>query len=107
MLRASLRNLVAHKLRLFLTALSIVLAVAFVAGTYVFTDSLRASLDTLIQQNQPDVTVRPAAADFSPEFQGAGEVLTVPTELTWRYRGRPRRRDGLPAGAGPQRGDPR
>ena len=82
MLRASLRNLVAHKLRLFLTALSIVLAVAFVAGTYVFTDSLRASLDTLIQQNQPDVTVRPAAADFSPEFQGAGEVLTVPTELT-------------------------
>ncbi len=81
MLRASLRNLVAHKLRLFLTALSIVLAVAFVAGTYVFTDSLRASLDTLIQQNQPDVTIRPASADFSPEFQGAGEVLTVPTSL--------------------------
>jgi putative ABC transport system permease protein len=61
MLRASLRNLVAHKLRLFLTALSIVLAVAFVAGTYIFTDSLRASLGTLIQQNQPDVTIRPAA----------------------------------------------
>lgn len=81
MLRASLRNLVAHKLRLFLTALSIVLAVAFVAGTYVFTDSLRASLDTLIQQNQPDVTIRPASADFSPEFQGAGELLTVPTAL--------------------------
>ena len=81
MLRASLRNLVAHQLRLFLTALSIVLAVAFVAGTYVFTDSLRASLDTLIQQNQPDVTIRPASADFSPEFQGAGEVQTVPTSL--------------------------
>ena len=64
MLRASLRNLVAHKLRLFLTALSIVLAVAFVAGTYVFTDSLRASLDTLIQQNQPDVTIRPTSDNF-------------------------------------------
>jgi putative ABC transport system permease protein len=81
MLRAALRNLLAHKLRLGLTALSIVLAVAFVAGTYVFTDSLRASLDTLIQQNQPDVTVQPASADFSPEFQGAGRTLSVPTSL--------------------------
>ncbi len=81
MLRASLRNLVAHKLRLALTALSIVLAVAFIAGTYVFTDSLRASLDTLVQQNQPDVTVRPGSADFSREFQGSGRNITVPTAL--------------------------
>ncbi len=81
MLRAALRNLFAHKLRLGLTGLSIVLAVAFVAGTYIFTDSLRASLDTLVQQNQPDVTVQPASADFSPEFQGTGKTLTVPTDL--------------------------
>jgi len=81
MLRASLRNLVAHKLRLGLTALSILLAVAFIAGTYVFTDSLRASLDTLIQQNQPDVTVRPGSADFSREFEGSGRNITVPTAL--------------------------
>lgn len=81
MLRAALRNLFAHKLRLGLTALSIVLAVAFVAGTYIFTDSLRASLDTLIQQNQPDVTVQPAAADFSSDFQGGGQLPTVATDL--------------------------
>lgn len=89
MLRASLRNLVAHKLRLALTALSIVLAVAFIAGTYVFTDSLRASLDTLIQQNQPDVTVRPGSADFSPEFRGSGRILTVPTTLGDEIAGLP------------------
>lgn len=81
MLRAALRNLLAHKLRLTLTGLAIVLAVAFVAGTYIFTDSLRASLDTLISQDTPDVTVSPASADFSPQFQGQGETLTVPTSL--------------------------
>ncbi|MCU0278663.1 MAG: FtsX-like permease family protein [Candidatus Nanopelagicales bacterium] len=81
MLKAALRNLFAHKLRLVLTGLSIVLAVAFVAGTYIFTDSLRASLDTLIQQDQPDVSVQPASADFSPDFQGAGKLPTVPTTL--------------------------
>ena len=81
MLRAALRNLVAHKLRLLLSGMAIVLAVAFVAGTYVFTDSLRASLDSLIRQNQPDVTIEPAATDFSPEFQGQGKTLTVPTSL--------------------------
>ena len=81
MFRAALRNLFAHKLRLGLTALSIILAVAFVAGTYVFTDSLRASLDTLIQQNQPDVSVQPTAADFAPDFQGAGVTPTVSTSL--------------------------
>lgn len=81
MLRAALRSLGAHKVRLLLSGLAIVLAVAFVAGTYVFTDSLRASLDTLIRQDQPDLTVQPAASDFSPEFGGQGTPLTVPTSL--------------------------
>lgn len=81
MLRAALRNLLAHKVRLLLSGLAIVLAVAFVAGTYVFTDSLRASLDSLIRQDQPDVTVEPASPDFSPEVQGQGKTLTVPTSL--------------------------
>ncbi len=89
MLRAALRNLFAHKLRLGLTALSIVLAVAFVAGTYIFTDSLRASLDTLVQQNQPDVSVQPTAADFAPDFQGAGTIPTVPTSLVPEIAGLP------------------
>lgn len=89
MLRASLRNLVAHKLRLGLTAISIILAVAFVAGTYIFTDSLRASLDSLIRLDQPDVAVQPASADFSPEFQGQGKTLTVPTGLVGQIQDLP------------------
>ena len=81
MLRAALRNVLAHKLRLGLTAVAIVLAVAFVAGTYIFTDSLGNALDRLIQQTQPDVIVEAASADFSAELHGSGRTLTVPAGL--------------------------
>ena len=40
MLRATFKNLLARKLRLALSAFAIVLGVAFVAGSYVFTDTL-------------------------------------------------------------------
>lgn len=43
----SLRSLLTHKRRLASTALSIVLGVAFLAGTLVFTDSLRHTFDNL------------------------------------------------------------
>ena len=49
MLRLSLRTVLAHKLRLTLTALAIVLGVAFVSGTYVFTDSLKTAFNTLFE----------------------------------------------------------
>src|SRR5689334_14501571 len=44
MFRTTLKGIVAHKLRLVLTALSIVLGVAFVAGTFVLTDSLKSTM---------------------------------------------------------------
>ena len=40
MLRATLRGLSAHKVRLLLTAVAVVLGVAFVTGALVFTDTL-------------------------------------------------------------------
>ncbi|MDQ3450091.1 MAG: ABC transporter permease [Actinomycetota bacterium] len=39
MLRAAIRSLLAHKTRLGLTAVSIILGVAFIAGTYIYTDT--------------------------------------------------------------------
>ncbi|MDA8434510.1 MAG: ABC transporter permease [Actinomycetales bacterium] len=57
MLRAALRSLLQHKLRLSLTLLAVVVGVAFVAGTYIFTDSLKRSFDALFTSPQPDVTV--------------------------------------------------
>ena len=47
MLRATLKSLWARKVRLVLSALSIVLGVAFVCGSLMFTDLLRSSFDQL------------------------------------------------------------
>jgi putative ABC transport system permease protein len=48
-LKLALKGVLAHKLRLAMTALAIVLGVAFVSGTYVFTDSITASFRSLFE----------------------------------------------------------
>src|SRR5829696_3983677 len=60
MLRATWKSLAARKLRLFLTALSIVLGVGFVAGTYVLTDTMNAAFEELFSQasSTSDLVVR-------------------------------------------------
>src|SRR5919108_3690473 len=60
MLNATLKGLLAHKLRLAATALAIVLGVSFVAGTYVLTDTITATFDNLFKQvtQGVDVAVR-------------------------------------------------
>jgi len=65
MLRATLRSVTGHKLRLILTAMSVVLGVAFVAGTFVLTDSIKATFDNLTAQasTNVDVVVRGAETD--------------------------------------------
>ena len=45
MVKAALKNLFAHKARLVLTAVSIVLGVAFISGTYIYTDTTNAAFD--------------------------------------------------------------
>src|ERR1700691_304889 len=47
MWRATLKGLLAHKLRLALTAVAIVLGVMFVSGTFVLTDTLHNTFTTL------------------------------------------------------------
>ena len=47
MWRVTFKGLLAHKLRLALTALAIVLGVTFIAGTFVLTDTLHSTFDTL------------------------------------------------------------
>jgi putative ABC transport system permease protein len=47
MWRVTIKGLLAHKLRLALTALSIVLGVTFIAGTFILTDTLNKTFDTL------------------------------------------------------------
>ena len=40
MIRTALKTAFAHKLRLALTALSVMIGVAFISGTYIFTDTI-------------------------------------------------------------------
>jgi putative ABC transport system permease protein len=73
MWKVTLKGLLAHKLRLALTALAIVLGVTFISGTLVLTDTLHNTFDTLfghIYQNV-DFEVRGQAA-FSPTAENGG-----------------------------------
>ncbi|HKC27729.1 MAG TPA: FtsX-like permease family protein [Jatrophihabitans sp.] len=63
----AMRNLRAHKVRLALTLISVVLGTAFVAGSFVFTDTLKSSFDTIFQTSDKgiDARVQPTQG-FSP-----------------------------------------
>ncbi|CAM3745629.1 ABC transporter permease [Smaragdicoccus niigatensis] len=56
--KISLRNLAAHKVRLVLTLLAVVLGTAFVAGSFVFTDSLKRTFDGIFENLAKGVDVR-------------------------------------------------
>jgi putative ABC transport system permease protein len=86
MWRATIKGLVAHKLRLGLTALSVVLGVAFVAGTFVLTDTLNHTFDTLFSQVNKGVAVSVRAkSSFGQDRRRIPESLV----------GRIRRVDGV------------
>ncbi|AWG98401.1 membrane protein [Rhodococcus ruber Chol-4] len=67
--RVALRNLAAHKVRLLLTVLSVVLGTAFVTGSFVFTDTLQRTFDDLFADAAKGVDVR-----VSSEQQGSSGV---------------------------------
>lgn len=58
MRRVSRRNLVAHKVRLVLTVVSVVLGTAFVAGSFVFTDTLKNTFNGIFGDADKGVDVR-------------------------------------------------
>lgn len=61
MTRVSLRNLRAHKVRLVLTLVAVVLGTAFIAGSFVFTDTLSGSFSDIFKTSDQgiDAQVRP------------------------------------------------
>ncbi|WP_037856588.1 ABC transporter permease [Streptomyces sp. NRRL S-340] len=82
MLKATLRSFLAHKGRLLLSALAIVLSVAFVAGSTIFSDTVSRTFDRLFASTAADVTVAPRQELRSPLHTGA--VQTVPASLAGR-----------------------
>src|SRR5205809_823600 len=63
MLRVAIQGLLSHKLRVLLSSLSIALGVAFVAGTFVLTDGLNASL----------------TGGYKDQYAGTGVVVRAPS----------------------------
>src|SRR5947209_3877657 len=63
MRNVTLKGLLAHKLRLALTALAIILGVTFISGTFVLTDTLQSTFNTLFGTiySKVDFQVRGAA----------------------------------------------
>ena len=62
MLRATLKSLLGRKVRLLMSTFAIVLGVAFVGGSLIFSDTLGRSFTALFASTVGDVVVRPADA---------------------------------------------
>ncbi|WP_328312409.1 FtsX-like permease family protein [Streptomyces sp. NBC_00442] len=76
-LKTSMRNFLAHKGRMALSAVAVLLSVAFVCGTLVFTDTMNTTFDKLFAATAADVTVSPksATADGAPSQTGKPDAL--------------------------------
>ncbi|HLI56209.1 MAG TPA: FtsX-like permease family protein [Actinomycetota bacterium] len=73
MLKATLKSLLAHKRRLVLTSIAVVIGVAFMAGTFVLTDTIKNSINGIFSQTAAGkaVIVR-GVQSFSSSGVGAG-----------------------------------
>lgn len=74
MLRATWKSLWARKVRLLLSTFAIVLGVAFVAGSLVFTATLDRSFQSIMTGSVSDVTVRPKGASADDLATGSQTV---------------------------------
>ncbi|WP_059007694.1 ABC transporter permease [Streptomyces specialis] len=82
-MRTSLRSFFAHKGRMVLSGIAIVLSVAFVCGTLVFTDTLDRTFDKFFDSVAADVTVDAAEEENA---QDTGREETLPAEVVERVR---------------------
>ncbi|GHC35260.1 MULTISPECIES: ABC transporter permease [Streptomyces rochei group] len=83
--KTSLRNFFAHKGRMALSAVAVLLSVAFVCGTLVFTDTMNTTFDKLFAVSSADVTVSPKDAEAEDDPQnGVPESLPASTLETIR-----------------------
>jgi putative ABC transport system permease protein len=87
MFKVSLRSLLSHKLRLVLTAISIILGVTFVSGTLVLTDTIRNTFEGVLSNVDKGVAVQvkgPAPATAAGRLSGAS--LPLPESVLAKVR---------------------
>lgn len=85
MWRVTLTGVVAHRLRYALTALAVLLGVAFIAGTFVLNDTLNATFNGLYSQiYQGTSAVVRAAEPFNPGTGFSAQRQRIPASLAGR-----------------------
>jgi len=77
MIKAALKSLLGRKVRLLMSTFAIVLGVAFVGGSLVFSDTLDRSFTAIFASTVGDVVVRPADTPAA----GTPSTVTVPASL--------------------------
>ncbi|CAL9548093.1 hypothetical protein SUDANB145_04365 [Streptomyces sp. enrichment culture] len=80
-LKTSMRNFFAHKGRMALSAVAVLLSVAFVCGTLVFTDTMNTTFDKLFAVTSSDVTVAPKDAETEDTPQSGVPASLPASEL--------------------------
>ncbi|MEV5550188.1 FtsX-like permease family protein [Streptomyces sp. NPDC052309] len=83
--KTSLRNFFAHKGRMALSAVAVLLSVAFVCGTLVFTDTMNTTFDKLFAVTSSDVTVAPKDAEAEDTPQN-GVPASLPASMLEQVR---------------------
>jgi putative ABC transport system permease protein len=78
MLRATLKSLLSHKLRLLLSGLAVVLGVMFVSGALILTDTIGRSFDQLLGTAYDDVDVVVTGEELGAGGGGVPEGTPIP-----------------------------
>lgn len=84
--KTSMRNFLAHKGRMALSAVAVLLSVGFVCGTLVFTDTMTSTFDKLFAATASDVTVTPKGAPSDDEMQMTTKAATMPAATVARLK---------------------
>ncbi|MEU8539896.1 FtsX-like permease family protein [Streptomyces sp. NPDC048717] len=85
-LKTSLRNFLAHKGRMALSAVAVLLSVAFVSGTLVFSDTMNTTFDKLFASVAADVTIQPGKSKDDDASRLTGRPDTLPASLVDKVR---------------------
>ncbi|MFZ2501294.1 MAG: ABC transporter permease, partial [Nocardioides sp.] len=99
MFKAAIKSLLGRKLRLLMSTFAIVLGVAFVVGSLVFSDMLSRSFESIFASSVGDVVVRPDGGTIG---QGSLGTASLPASLVTTLEGAEgaQRVDGQVQGAG-------
>ncbi|MEV7603282.1 FtsX-like permease family protein [Kitasatospora sp. NPDC089797] len=81
LLKTSLRSFFAHKGRMALSLVAVVLSVAFVSGTLVFSDTATSTFSKLFAATASDVSVQPPKPADDEDAQPGDKPATVPVAL--------------------------